>query len=89
MRVNLIKEQAVRNFAQQHASSISSFEKWIDELRSADWDTPEDMAATFNSVDKLGKGSSRVVFNVSGNNYRVICKYAFGKNTVFLFVCVG
>jgi mRNA interferase HigB len=45
------------------------------------------MKATFNSVDFLGKSSGRVVFDIGGNNYRVICKYAFGEKQVHLFVC--
>ena len=45
------------------------------------------MKQTFGSVDILGKGSQRAVFNVGGNNYRIICKYQFGKTRVHLFVC--
>jgi len=57
MKVNLVKEQTVRNFALKHASSIPSFEKWIDDIRGANWEKPEDIRTTFNSVDFLGKGS--------------------------------
>ncbi|MEI7896936.1 MAG: type II toxin-antitoxin system HigB family toxin [bacterium] len=42
---------------------------------------------TFGSADLLGQGSSRVVFNIGGNNYRMICKYHFGSSLVHLFVC--
>lgn len=44
------------------------------------------MKRTFGSLDLLGKGSSRAVFNVGGNNYRIICKYRFGITMVHLFV---
>ena len=87
MKVNLVKEQTVRNFAKKHASSIPSFEKWIDDIRSSNWEKPEDIRVKFNSVDFLGKGSSIAIFNVSGNDYRVISKYRFGNKSVFLFVC--
>ncbi|WP_407933801.1 type II toxin-antitoxin system HigB family toxin [Draconibacterium orientale] len=30
------------------------------------------MVRTFNSADIFGKGSSRVVFNIGGNKYRII-----------------
>jgi len=46
MKVNLVKEQTVRNFARNHASSIPSFEKWIDEIRVTNWNKPEDMKKT-------------------------------------------
>lgn len=45
------------------------------------------MQSTFRTVDFLGKGSARVVFDIGGNNYRMICKYAFGGRQVHLFVC--
>lgn len=35
----------------------------------------------------LGWNSNRVVFNIGGNNYRMICKYAFGEKQVHLFIC--
>ena len=45
------------------------------------------MRQTFPSIDFLGNGSSRVVFDIEGNKYRLIAKYAFGENQVHLFIC--
>lgn len=56
-------------------------------IKTADWEKPEDIKMTFNSADPLGKGSHRVIFDIAGNNYRMICKYAFGEHEVHLFVC--
>ena len=53
----------------------------------ADWQEPEDMQSTFGSADLLGNGSSRVIFDISGNKYRMISKYAFGEKEVHLFIC--
>jgi mRNA interferase HigB len=88
MHVHLIKAKTIREFAQIHASSISSFEAWISTVQSADWDSPNDMFQTFASVDLLGKGSNRAIFDVGGNNYRIICSYYFNGEigTVTLFV---
>ena len=55
-------------------------------MSRADWDNPKDIIATFNSADILGKGSDRVVFNIGGNKYRIICKYFFGEQKVHLFI---
>jgi len=43
---------------------------------------------TFGTTDLLGKGSNRVCFDIGGNNYRMICKIAFGekKSATCLFV---
>ena len=45
------------------------------------------MKNTFPATDALGAGSNRVVFDVGGNHYRLICRYHFGKNDVCLFIC--
>lgn len=55
-------------------------------IKCANWNEINDIKNTFNSADILGHGSNRVVFNIGGNNYRLICKYYFGKNKVHLFV---
>jgi mRNA interferase HigB len=52
----------------------------------ANWDEPQSIISTFNMADILGKGSNRVVFNIGGNNYRMICKYHFGRERVHLFI---
>jgi len=87
MRIHLIKEQTIRNYVLENARSKSSFEEWLSKLKAADWKIPKDIQKTFNSADLLGKSSHRVVFDIGGNNYRVICKYAFGETEVHLFVC--
>ena len=86
MRVHLIKEQSIRDFMKDNAQSRVPFEFWISLIKVVDWTTPEDIRMTFASADILGNGCQRVVFNIGGNNYRMICAYAFGENMIHLFV---
>lgn len=87
MQVHLIKQKTIADFAEQHTGSKAAFEQWLEKLNKADWDEPGDIKATYNSADLLGQGSHRVVFNIGGNNYRLIGEYAFGKKMIHLFVC--
>lgn len=87
MRVHLIKKQTIEDYVAQNARSRSSFAIWLAAIRFADWNEPADIQRTFNSADLLGKSSSRVVFDIGGNNYRLICKYVFGEKQIHLFVC--
>ena len=87
MRVHLIKRQTIEDFVKENVQSRSSFEDWLEKIRHADWKLPDDMQATFGSADLLGNGSNRIVFNIGGNKYRMICKYVFGDKQVHLFVC--
>ncbi|MEP7229004.1 MAG: type II toxin-antitoxin system HigB family toxin [Ginsengibacter sp.] len=87
MRVHLIKRQTIEDYAEQNAQSRSSFRIWLTTTRFADWNEPTDIQQTFSSADLLGKSSSRVVFDIGGNNYRMICKYFFGEKEIHLYVC--
>jgi mRNA interferase HigB len=86
MRVRLVKRQTIVDFTIRHPRSRSSFDVWMRVLRGADWSEPADIKALFGSVDFLGKGTCRVIFNIGGNNYRLICSYYFGKKNVHLYI---
>lgn len=87
MKVHLIKETTIRNYIKRQAGSSAAFEQWFSKLFMANWDSVSDIQKTFGSADLLLNGSSRVVFDIGGNNYRMICKYGFGEKEVHLFVC--
>jgi len=86
MKVHLIKKQSIEDYILKNARSKASFGIWIAILKRAEWNEPSDIILTFNSADILGKGSERVVFNIGGNNYRLICRYHFGETKIHLFV---
>ncbi|MGK7395077.1 MAG: type II toxin-antitoxin system HigB family toxin [Candidatus Cyclobacteriaceae bacterium M3_2C_046] len=86
MKIHLIKKQSIEDYVKINASSKTSFGTWLSILKYADWNVPADIISTFNSADILGDNSKRVVFNIGGNHYRMICKYYFGKTMVHLFI---
>jgi mRNA interferase HigB len=87
MKVHLIKEKTIRNYVLANTSSKIPFEEWLTRLKKADWNKPADIKNSFPAVDLLGKSSLRVIFDIGGNNYRMICKYAFGETNIRLYVC--
>lgn len=87
MKVHLIKKQTIEEFGRRNAQSRTSLSEWLKKVKHAEWDKPADMQETFRTADLLGKGSNRVVFDIAGNNYRMLCKYAFGDKQVHLYVC--
>jgi len=87
MKVHLIRKETIEDFARQNAQSRTSFAEWLTKIKYADWEKPADIQGAFPSTDLLGNGSSRAVFDIGGNNYRMICKYAFGDKRVHLFIC--
>jgi mRNA interferase HigB len=87
MKVHLIRKETIENYVADNARSRSSFSIWLTAIKHADWKIPEDILETFGSADLLGKGSDRVVFDIGGNRYRMICKYVLGQKQVHLFIC--
>jgi mRNA interferase HigB len=87
MKVHLIKKQTIEEYIKENARARSSFKLWLGILAYADWDDPEDILNTFGSADLLGNGCDRAVFDIGGNNYRMICHYVFGDKQVHLFIC--
>jgi len=86
MKVHLIKKQSIEDYVLKNARSRAPFEVWLSILKKADWNEPNEIISTFNSADILGNGSDRIVFNIGGNNFRLMCKYHFGTMKVHLFV---
>ena len=86
MKVHLIKKQSIEDYVHENAQSRPPFSLWLSIIKVSRWKVPKDIITTFNSADILGKGSKRVVFNIGGNKYRMICSYHFGKTRVHLFV---
>lgn len=87
MKIHLIRRETIEGYIRQNAQSRASFGEWLTKLKYADWEIPADMQATFPSTDLLGNGSNRAVFDIGGNKYRMIVKYAFGDKQVHLFIC--
>ena len=86
MKIHLIRKETIEEYASHNARSRLSLQDWLSKLKYADWEIPENIQETFNSADLLGNGSERVVFDIGGNNYRMICKYWFGASRVHLYV---
>lgn len=73
MKVHWIKKQSIEDYALKNASSKPTLKIWLATIKRVDWMKPHDIKQTFGSADILGKGSKRVVFNIGGNNERLIC----------------
>ena len=87
MKVHLIRKETIEEFCQAKCSKQDFIYRMANQNKFADWEEPADMQRTFPSTDLLGNSSNRAVFDIGGNNYRMICKYAFGDRQIHLFIC--
>lgn len=85
MKIKLIKEKTIQEYMTANARSRSSFTAFLQLIKVANWNTPEDVQKTFPRASIICEGK-RVVFRIGGNQYRMICGIMFGATYVFLFV---
>ncbi|MCF8371390.1 MAG: type II toxin-antitoxin system HigB family toxin [Bacteroidales bacterium] len=55
---------------------------WYKVVKNVQWNSFEDIKQVFNSAEHIG--NQRVVFNIKGNDYRLIAKFNFTKGWVFV-----
>ena len=65
-----------------HASAEGPLKAWFAEAKNSAWDSPAEVKAVFCSADFLR--DNRVVFNIGGNNYRLVVKIAYEPKIVFI-----
>lgn len=71
----IANKELLVDFVQSHAQAVKSLNKWIDEVKAAQWTSHADLKLTFPSADYVKNG--RYVFNIGGNNYRVVAVVIF------------
>lgn len=59
----------------------TALEAWYHEVRDATWSTPAELKAQFASASVVG---DRVVFNIKGNNYRLVAAIDFKRQIAFV-----
>jgi len=69
----------IAQFQRKHPSSRKPLAGWLAKVRAAHWTTFADIKMTFNSVDYV---APIYVFNVGGNNFRIIAIVTFTSKTV-------
>ncbi len=58
--------------------------EWFDEASDTDWNTPNEVKATFGNASILT--STRVIFNIKGNDYRLITHIDFTYKMIFIIL---
>jgi len=78
----IISKSTIKAFTELHADSETPLFNWYELTASADWKNFNEMKNTFNSVDAVG--NDRYVFNIKGNNYRLVALILFKVRTVYI-----
>jgi mRNA interferase HigB len=55
---------------------------WYKKTKESEWNSFADIKQTFNSVDSVG--NDRFVFNIKGNDYRLIAIVIYASKKVYI-----
>ncbi|MBO0937537.1 type II toxin-antitoxin system HigB family toxin [Fibrella sp. HMF5335] len=78
----VISKTTLNEFGKNNPDVASALNDWYTIVRAANWRAFADIKQTFNSVDYVG--DNRYVFNIKGNQYRLVALVFFSVRTVYI-----
>jgi mRNA interferase HigB len=80
--VKVLGEAIVVRFAQKHAVSRKSLQRFLEIARAADWPHFPALKRSFAAADY--RSPSLVIFDIGGNKYRLIATVNFQKQILLI-----
>lgn len=76
--MRILTKKRLREFWELYPQAEQLLKRWHDYVSKARWSSPDDVKRDYRTADILP--DNRVVFNIGGNNYRLVVKieYRFG-----------
>jgi mRNA interferase HigB len=83
--VRIIKEKFLVEMGRKHPKAARYLEAWCAVVKRAAWRNLVEMRRTYPGTDavKVPSGRQVLVFNVCGNDYRLIVAAHFNRQTVY------
>lgn len=78
----IFAKSTLREFWEKHADAEQYLKTWYDIAKSSNWSTPNEVKDTYANASILK--NERVVFNIKGNAYRLVVKFNFEKQWIFI-----
>lgn len=72
----------LREFWEEHPDAKQPLLAWYKEAEGADWDTPAAVKAPYPNASVIG--DNRVVFNIKGNDYRLVVHINYRFRVVYI-----
>ena len=80
--MRIFTEQAIKEYAEAHPDAKVALQEWTTIVKRSKWTCFADIKKTFNSVDSVG--NQHYVFNIKGNNYRLVVVIKFTIQFVYI-----
>ena len=80
--MHVISVKTLKEYWQVHPDSEQPLKAWYAEAKNAAWKTPDEIKQHYRSADFLP--GNRVVFNIKGNDYRLVVKIHYNTGVVYI-----
>lgn len=80
--MRVIAKKTLRDFWEKHPDSEQQLKSWYQEADSATWKNPNALKKEYPSASIIG--DNRVVFNIKGNDYRLIVKINYDYQMIWV-----
>lgn len=79
-RMRVVGVKLLDEFMRRNAGARKPLQAWLAEARQAAWETPAAVKVRYPAASVLS--DNRVVFNIGGNNYRLLVRVAYRTGVV-------
>jgi mRNA interferase HigB len=80
--MRIIARRTLREFWEKRPDARQALQAWYADVKRADWKSPAEIKAIYRNASFLA--DNRVVFNVKGNQYRLIVVVQYQHGIVYL-----
>ena len=80
--MNILKRSTLEKFWEEHANAEQSLKAWFKHVEQAQWKNTHDVKQDYRTADFLA--DNRIVFNIKGNDYRLIAKINYERSQVYI-----
>lgn len=80
--MRIVTYKKIKEFVLIHQESESPLNFWYHTVKAKKWETINELRKDFNTVDYIG--NHRFVFNIKGNDYRLIAIISFSAKKVYI-----
>lgn len=82
--MRIIKEKTLTDYCKtgRYKSAAVSLKAWIYEVRYSTWNNSNELKSKYRNASVIS--SKRVVFNIKGNDFRLIVDVEYKLNIVFI-----
>jgi len=78
----IFAKSTLKEYWETHPDSEQYLKTWYDTAMSSNWKTPNDVKQTYANASILK--DNRIVFNIKGNSFRLVTKFNFEKQWIFI-----